>query len=90
MNETIKPERLAAIQSKMEAIAKECVRAINTQPGAQYVVLRGKLPVKGWPRGKCIGSDSHGRFYCYDAKNLLAAIAGKGFVTVEFEGKATP
>jgi hypothetical protein len=71
----------------LSAPAKECVRVINTQPGAQFVMLVGKLPVAGWPRGKCIGSDSYGRFYAYDAKRLLAAIAANGFVKVEFETK---
>ncbi len=90
MTETIKPDRLLAIQAKMEAIAQECVKVINTQPGAQFVVLVGKLPNAGWPRGKCIGSDSKGRFYAYDAKRLLAAIAAKGFVKVEFEERVQP
>lgn len=82
MNE-IKPERLDAIHAKLVMIAEECVRVINTQPGFTFMVLRGKLPNKGFPRGKCIGSDSKGRFYSYDARKVLAAILAMGVVTVE-------
>jgi hypothetical protein len=87
MSETITPERIQAAAEKMQAIALECVRVINTQHGADFIILRGKLPNKGWPRGKCVGSDSKGRFTAYSARNLLAAIAAHGYVTVEFEKK---
>ena len=85
MSETIKPERIMAVLEKMQAIALECVRVINTQPGVDFIVLVGKLPNAGWPRGKCIGSDSKGRFYAYKASRLLAAIAAHGYVKMKFE-----
>jgi hypothetical protein len=78
-------ERIARVEEKLVGIARECVRVINTQPTAPFVVLRGKLPQAGWPRGKCIGSDSKGKFMAYDAKRLLAALAAKGIVKVEIE-----
>ena len=81
--EAIKPERLEAIHAKLVSLAQECVRVINTQPGCAFIVLRGKLPNNGWPRGKCCGSDSKGRFYWYDAKKVLAAIVAMDVVTVE-------
>ena len=80
----IKPERVEAINAKLTTIAQECARAINAQPGAPYIVIRGHFPVKGWPRGKCCGSDSQGRFYWYDARKVLAKIAALGVVKVEF------
>ena len=87
MTEIITPERIYAAAEKMQSIALECVRVINEQPGADFIVLRGKLPVAGWPRGKCIGSDSKGKFMAYSARKLLAAIAAHGYVTVEFENQ---
>jgi hypothetical protein len=43
----------------------------------------GRLPVKGFPRGKCIGSDAKSRFYAYDAKNLLAKLVAMGVIEVD-------
>lgn len=80
---TIKPERLQALHAKLVTIAQECVRVINTQPRAPFIVMIGHFPVKGFPRGKCIGSDSRGRFYAYDAKNLLAKLVALGVITVD-------
>ena len=57
-----------------EALAKECIRCLATQPGAPFIVVIGKLPQKGWPRGKCVGSDRRGRFYMYDAAKILARL----------------
>ena len=71
------------IHAKLLTIGRECVRIINTQPGCDFIVLIGKLPNKGWPRGKCIGSDSRGRFYSYKASHLLAKIVALGIMTVE-------
>jgi hypothetical protein len=79
----VKPEQLEAVHSKLLSIGQECVRAINTQPGAPYIVIRGHFPAKGWPRGKCCGSDSQGRFYWYDARKVLAKIVALGVMTVE-------
>lgn len=87
MPETIKPERLDAVAEKLIQIGKECVRVINTQPGAPYIVIRGHFPVKGWPRGKCCGSDSKGRFYWYDASKVLARIVSLGLMTVDWKLK---
>ena len=81
----ITPERIEAINAKLQTIALECCRAINTQAGAEFVVLRGRLPQKGFPRGKCIGSDSKGKFYAYDAKNLLAKLVSMGVIELEWE-----
>lgn len=81
--ESIKPERFEAAYSKLLAIGNECVRAINTQHGCDFIVLVGKLPSKGWPRGKCIGSDSRGKFYSYKASHLLAKIVSLGVMTLE-------
>lgn len=81
----IKPERLQAIHSKLLAIGQECVRAINQQSGCPFIVIVGHFPVKGWPRGKCIGSDSKGRFYSYDARKVLAKIVALGVMTVTEE-----
>ena len=74
---------LEAIHAKLLAVGQECVRIINTQPGCDFIVLIGKLPNKGWPRGKCIGSDSRGRFYSYKATRVLAKIVALGGMTVE-------
>lgn len=74
---------LKAIRTKLLVIGQECVRILNTQPGCDFIVLIGRLPVKGWPRGKCIGSDSRGRFYVYKASHLLAKIVALGVMTVE-------
>lgn len=82
MSEILTPERVAAAKAKMLTIALECVRVINTQPGADFIVLRGKLPVSGWPRGKCVGSDSKGKFFAYSARRLLAAIEANGYAKV--------
>lgn len=90
MSETIKPERLHAIHAKLLAIGQECVRAINQQPGCPFIVIVGHLPLKGWPRGKCIGSDSKGKFYSYDARKVLAKIVALGVVTVQYEVKNQP
>jgi hypothetical protein len=83
MAETIKPERLEAIHAKLLSVGQECVRVINQQPGCPFIVIVGHLPNKGWPRGKCIGSDSKGRFYSYDARKVLAKIVALGMMTVE-------
>ena len=69
------------------AIGKECVRAINEQPGCPYIVIRGHFPSKGWPRGKCCGSDRAGRFYWYDARKVLAKIVSLGLMVVEWISK---
>ena len=87
MSETIKPERIEAIHAKLLAIGKECVRAINQQPVSPFIVIVGHLPLKGWPRGKCVGSDSKGKFYAYDAKSVLAKIVALGVLTVECRTK---
>lgn len=71
------------VHAKLLTIGQECVRIINTQPGCDFIVLIGKLPNKGWPRGKCLGSDSRGRFYSYKASHLLAKIVALGIMTVE-------
>jgi len=83
----IKPERLQAIHSKLLAIGQECVRAINQQPECPFIVIVGHLPLKGWPRGKCVGSDSKGKFYAYDAEKVLAKIVALGVMTVECRTK---
>ena len=83
MGEAIKPERLQAIHSKLLSVGQECVRAINLHPGCPFIVIVGHLPNKGWPRGKCIGSDSKGRFYSYDARKVLAKIVALGVMTIE-------
>ncbi len=88
MAETITPERLQACNEKLVQIGLECVRAINTQPGAPFIVIRGHFPAKGWPRGKCCGSDSKGRFYWYDASKVLAKIVTLGLMTVEWKTKS--
>ena len=82
---TITPERVQASLDNLVTIAKVCVRAINTQPGCPYIVIRGHFPIKGWPRGKCCGSDSKGRYYWYDARKVLAAMAANGIIKVEME-----
>ena len=87
MSETIKPERIEAIHAKLLAIGHECVRAINQQPRCPFIVIVGHLPMKGWPRGKCVGSDSKGKFYAYDAKKLLAKLVALGIMTVECRTK---
>ena len=74
---------LEAIHAKLLALGEECVRVLNTHPGCDFIVLIGKLPNKGWPRGKCIGSDSRGRFYSYKASHVLAKIVALGVMTVE-------
>jgi hypothetical protein len=81
MAETIKPERLQAIHAKLLSVGQECVRAINQR--CPFIVIVGHLPNKGWPRGKCIGSDSKGRFYSYDAIKVLAKIVALGVMTVD-------
>jgi len=68
-----------------EELAKECIRAITRQPGAPFIVIIGKLPQKGWPRGKCVGSDSRGRFYAYDAYKVLARIMHPALGLVSYE-----
>jgi len=83
MTETIKPERLQAIHDKLLSVGKECVRVLNDQPGCDFIVLIGKLPNKGWPRGNCIGSDSRGNFYSYKASRVLAKIVSLGIMTVD-------
>jgi hypothetical protein len=90
MSTPIEPERLEVIHTKLVAVAHECVRVINTQPTCSFVVLIGKLPNKGFPRGHCIGSDSRGRFYSYDAKRLLAALVAMGVITVEAHVRSEP
>ena len=85
----VEQERLQAITDKLIAIGKECVRAINTQTGAPYIIIRGHFPEKGWPRGKCCGSDSKGRFYGYDARKVLAKIISLGLMTFEFPAPRT-
>lgn len=85
MPETITPERIEAVAEKLLTIGHECVRAINTQSGCPFIVIRGHFPAKGWPRGKCCGSDSKGRFYWYDAKKVLAKIVSLGIMTVEYK-----
>jgi hypothetical protein len=65
-----------------EALAIECIRIIQTQPGCGFMVVIGNLKGKGWPRGKCIGSDSRGRFYSYDAFELLGRLIAYGVVKV--------
>ncbi len=81
--ESIKPERLEAVHAKLLAIGHECVRAINQQPVCPFIVIVGRLPLKGWPRGHCVGSDSKGKFYAYDAKKVLAKIVALGVMTTE-------
>jgi len=76
------------IHAKLLAIGQECARIINTHPGCDFIVLIGKLPNKGWPRGKCLGSDSRGRFYSYKASHLLAKIVALGIMTVEMRVRA--
>lgn len=71
------------IHAKLLTIGQECVRIISTQPGCDFIVLIGKLPNKGWPRGKCLGSDSRGRFYSYKASHLLAKIVALGIMSAE-------
>lgn len=65
---------------KPEALALECIRAIQQQPSVPFIVVIGKLVAKGWPRGQCIGSDSRGRFYSYDAWKVLGCLAKYGVV----------
>lgn len=81
----IHPGRLEAISERLVAIGHECVRAINNQPGCPYIVIRGHFPAKGWPRGKCCGSDSKGRYYWYDARKVLAKIVSLGIMEVEYK-----
>lgn len=68
---------------KPQDLAEECLRALTQQPGAPFIVVRGRLPQKGWPRGKCVGSDSRGRFYMYDAAKLLIRLWALRVCTVE-------
>jgi hypothetical protein len=75
--------QLENIHTKLLSIGQECVRIINTQPKCAFLVMVGKFPSAGWPRGHCIGSDSRGRFYSYDAKRVLAKIVSLGVMTVE-------
>ena len=82
---TIHPERLSSVHAKLVSVGQECVRAINTQPGCPFIVLVGRLPAKGWPRGKCCGSDSKGRYYWYDARKVLAKIVALGVMTVDYK-----
>lgn len=63
-------------------LARECLRALETQLGAEFIVLVGKLPKKGWPQGKLIGSDSRGKFYSYPASRVLARLIQMGICTV--------
>ena len=68
---------------KPEALVKECLRAIQTQPGCGFIVAIGSLKGKGWPRGNCVGSDSRGRFYSYDAFELLGRLIVYGVATIQ-------
>lgn len=65
-----------------EALALECIRVIQTQPTCAFVVAIGRLKGKGWPRGRCLGSDSRGSFYSYDAHQLLGRLVAYNVVTV--------
>jgi hypothetical protein len=65
-----------------EALALECIRIIQTQPGAEFFVSIGNLKGKGWPRGKLLGSDSRGSFYSYDTYELLGRLAAYGVIRV--------
>lgn len=66
-----------------EALALKCIDVIQQQPDVPFIVVIGKLDNKGWPRGKCIGSDSRGRFYSYDAYELLGRLVAYRVVYVE-------
>lgn len=57
-----------------EQLAKECVRSLLARPEAPFIVIIGKFPQKGWPRGQCVGSDSRGWFYMYEAAKILARL----------------
>lgn len=77
---------------KPEALALQCVQTIQQQPTLPFIVVIGKLPVKGWPKGECIGSDSRGRFYSYDARAILGRLVAQGVVrmqTVDATGAVT-
>jgi hypothetical protein len=53
-------------------LALECARVLRDQSMAPEIVVIGKLPVKGWPRGRCVGSSSRGQFWAYPAARVLA------------------
>lgn len=80
-------ERIRAAYEKLQGIGQECLRVSRTQPGCAFIVMRNRLPSKGWLRPKLLGSDSQGGFYAYDAKRLLKAIRDFG-VTVQEETPA--
>lgn len=77
---------LAAAHVKLITIGEECIRAINQPGGCPWIITIGHLPIKGWPRGKCIGSDARGKVYAYDARRVLAKIISLGVMTVQFDG----
>ena len=63
-------------------LVRECVHILQQQPTIPYIMVIGKIQAKGWPRGACVGSDSRGHIYAYDARRILIRLASLGICRI--------